>query len=121
MNDTDATVRIFYDRLAPYYALLYGDWEQALCEQGHALSRLLGNLGVGMSDPVLDASCGIGTQTLGLAQLGYRLTASDISQGAIDRLNYELRVRELVAATHVDDIRRLHQVHPATLAAILIG
>ena len=31
----------FYDRLAPYYHLLYGDWETSVARQGAALARLL--------------------------------------------------------------------------------
>ncbi|HKX42469.1 MAG TPA: hypothetical protein VJO99_15025 [Burkholderiaceae bacterium] len=39
------TVTDFYDRLAPYYHLLYGDWETAVEKQGTALARLLGLAG----------------------------------------------------------------------------
>ena len=33
---------------------------------------------------ILDVACGIGTQTLGLAALGHRVTASDLSAGAVE-------------------------------------
>jgi hypothetical protein len=36
----------FYDHLAPYYHLLYGDWEQSIVKQGGALAELLQELGV---------------------------------------------------------------------------
>jgi 2-polyprenyl-3-methyl-5-hydroxy-6-metoxy-1,4-benzoquinol methylase len=38
---------------------------------------------------VLDVSCGIGTQTLGLAHRGILVTASDLSAGAISRARAE--------------------------------
>ena len=31
----------FYDDLAPFYHLIYEDWEQAIALQGAALARLL--------------------------------------------------------------------------------
>lgn len=55
----------FYNRLAPFYHLLYGDWDAAVRNQGEALAQLLKGWGVGPGEPVLDAACGIGTQTLG--------------------------------------------------------
>ena len=33
---------------------------------------------------LLDVSCGIGTQAIGLARQGYSVTASDISQAQVD-------------------------------------
>jgi hypothetical protein len=36
----------FYDQLAPFYHLLYGDWEAAVRTQGEALARLLHMRGV---------------------------------------------------------------------------
>ncbi|MBO0455892.1 class I SAM-dependent methyltransferase [Enterococcus hulanensis] len=44
---------------------------------------------------ILDCTCGIGTQTLGLAQLGYKITGSVISTGEIARVKKEAEVREL--------------------------
>jgi SAM-dependent methyltransferase len=83
----------FYDELAPYFHLLYGDWERAILKQGAAISSLLGEFGVKSGDRVLDAACGIGTQTLGLAMLGFEVAASDISAGGLKRLRFELSSR----------------------------
>ncbi len=88
---------LFYDQLAPHYHLLYGDWEQSIVKQGDALAGLLQRLGVAPGEHVLDAASGIGTQALGLLHRGYRVTASDISPGAIDRLKAELSRRGLQA------------------------
>jgi hypothetical protein len=60
----------FYDRLAPHYHLLYGDWDAAITRQGDALSDLLVAQGIAPGAPILDAACGIGTQSIGLARHG---------------------------------------------------
>jgi SAM-dependent methyltransferase len=109
----------FYDRLAPYYHLLYGDWERSVTRQGAALSGLLQELGVAPGSAILDAASGIGTQTLGLLQQGYRLTASDVSSGAIERLKAELSRRALHAPVHVDDLRTLVHTASQSMAAVI--
>ena len=55
----------FYDALAPYYHLIYPDWDASSRRQATALVTLLGELGVPPGNRVLDAACGIGTQALG--------------------------------------------------------
>jgi SAM-dependent methyltransferase len=109
----------FYDQLAPYYHLLYSDWESSIAKQGDALAGLLLECGVVPGDQVLDAACGIGTQTLGLVERGYRLTASDISPGAIERLKLELSHRALQATAQVDDLRTLSCTASESMAAVL--
>jgi cyclopropane fatty-acyl-phospholipid synthase-like methyltransferase len=78
-------IAAFLDKLAPYFHLLYGDWEAAIAAQGSALARLLSSHGVGPGEAVLDAACGIGTQTIGLLKEGYSVTASDCSPVATER------------------------------------
>jgi len=109
----------FYDELAPFYHLLYGDWERAVNEQGTALAALLSAHGVAHGAPVLDAACGIGTQALGLLSRNYRVTASDISPGAVDRLKREMASRGLKANAYVDDLRTLAHVTPSSMAAVI--
>ena len=110
---------LFYDQLAPDYHLLYRDWEQSVARQGNALAGLLRDLGVVPGDKVLDAACGIGTQALGLLGHGYRLTASDISSAATDRLKAELSSRALNANVQVDDLRTLSCVDSQSMAAVI--
>jgi SAM-dependent methyltransferase len=109
----------FYDELAPYYHLLYGDWEASIAKQGGALADLLCESGVLPSASVLDAASGIGTQTIGLVQRGYQVTASDISTGAINRLRNELLSRDLRAVAFVDDLRTLERTLSESMAAVL--
>ncbi|RLC12898.1 MAG: hypothetical protein DRI24_16775 [Deltaproteobacteria bacterium] len=50
---------------------------------------------------ILDVSCGFGTQSLGLAKLGYQVTVSDISAKAIDRAREEAEMRQtLIVGRH---------------------
>jgi len=103
-TDTPAA---FYDGLAPHYHLLYADWEGSVDRQGAALAALLAELGVHPGDRVLDAACGIGTQTIGLALRGYAMSGSDLSPGAVERARAELTQRGLSAPVAVADLRTL--------------
>ncbi len=109
----------FYDKLAPYYHLLYTDWEGSITKQGEALDRLLRESGVVKGEPVVDAACGIGTQTIGLLQYGHNVAASDISPGAIERLRREFLKRDLSATLRVDDIRTLSQTPTESVSAVI--
>ena len=73
----------FYDNLASQYDKLFQDWQAATQEQAEILNKLFLNNGFDNTAQVLDCACGIGTQAIGLASLGYRVTASDISDGEI--------------------------------------
>ena len=73
----------FYDNLATHYDKLFLDWQAATREQAVILDRLFQNYGFDKSARILDCACGIGTQAIGLAAMGYDITASDISQGAL--------------------------------------
>ncbi|HEV2590693.1 MAG TPA: class I SAM-dependent methyltransferase [Gaiellaceae bacterium] len=77
--------RDFYDDFAADYHLAYGGrWDEAVERQGRALAELLPD-----ARNVLDCSCGIGTQAVGLALRSYRVTGSDRSTGAIERARRE--------------------------------
>ncbi|MBN8487494.1 MAG: class I SAM-dependent methyltransferase [Burkholderiales bacterium] len=109
----------FYNALAPDYHLLYGDWHAAIDRQGEALAQLLASAGVPPGSVVLDAACGIGTQTIGLVARGYRLQASDLSVGAVERLSQELVARDLSADLRVDDIQTLQSVQAGSMDAVI--
>ena len=117
MSDPDTAG--FYDELAPFYPLLYSNWEDAIARQGAALSKLLSELGISRGDTVLDAACGVGTQALGLLSHGHRVVASDLSAGAVARFEMELERRALHATARVDDMRELAGVEPASVAAVI--
>lgn len=73
----------FYDSMAAQYDKLFQDWQATTREQAEILDRLFREYGYARTARVLDCACGIGTQALGLAALGYEVTASDISEGEL--------------------------------------
>lgn len=73
----------FYDSLAPQYDKLFMDWNGTTHEQAVILDRIFRDNGFDDAASVLDCACGIGTQSIGLAALGYPVTASDISDAEL--------------------------------------
>ena len=69
----------FYDSLASQYDKLFLDWQTTTQEQAVILDRLFAHNGFDKSAHILDCACGIGTQAIGLAAIGYNVTGSDIS------------------------------------------
>ena len=109
----------FYDGLAPYYHLLYPDWDASIERQSRGLAHVLDEFGVPPGSDVLDAACGIGTQALGLAQLGYRITASDLSPRAVARARDEAVMRGLSIDFAAADLRHLTSVLNRAFPAII--
>jgi glycine/sarcosine N-methyltransferase len=77
-NDTNA----FYDSVAEYYPLFFRDWKTQLEREGLSLRSMFRNKGI---QRVLDASCGVGTQSISLAQLGFEVVAVDPSPGMLKK------------------------------------
>ncbi|MBQ3404506.1 MAG: class I SAM-dependent methyltransferase [Oscillospiraceae bacterium] len=73
----------FYDNLSTQYDKLFLDWQAATREQAVILNRIFADNGFDRTAQILDCACGIGTQAIGLAALGYNVTASDISDGEL--------------------------------------
>ncbi len=73
----------FYDKMATQYDKLFLDWQTTTQEQAVILEKLFTENGFDRTAHVLDCACGIGTQAIGLAALGYSVTASDISDGEL--------------------------------------
>ena len=73
----------FYDKMAAQYDKLFLDWHDATQEQAVILNTLFTDSGFDRTAKILDCACGIGTQAIGLAELGYSVTASDISEGEL--------------------------------------
>ncbi|MFE6668702.1 class I SAM-dependent methyltransferase [Streptomyces sp. NPDC057697] len=99
----EISVTRFYDELADDYHLIYPDWDASIRRQGAALDALIGRDGAS----VLDCSCGIGTQAIGLAQRGHHVTGTDISPRAAARAAREAARRSLDLRTAAADMRRL--------------
>lgn len=76
-------IQTFYDNLATHYDKLFFDWQATVHEQAEILDKLFKDNGFDNTANILDCACGIGTQAIGLALLGYKVTAGDISKGEI--------------------------------------
>jgi len=100
----------FYDELAPFYHLVYHDWAASVVRQGEQLAALIRAEWPG-SQKVLDLSCGIGTQAIGLARQGYSLVGSDISEKAVRRAQQETSKHRAAVAFSVCDMREASKHH----------
>lgn len=74
----------FYNTMASQYDKLFQDWPATVREQALMLDRLFRAQGFDHSAQILDCACGIGTQAIGLAGLGYSVTGSDISDAELE-------------------------------------
>jgi SAM-dependent methyltransferase len=99
----------FYNQLSPYYKYIFQDWNASVERQAVILDEVIREYFGDQVCTILDAACGIGTQTIGLAQKGYQLTASDISEGEIEKARQEAAQRNLDIAFQVADMRNLQQ------------
>lgn len=82
----------FYNNLATQYDKLFLDWQATTREQAEILDRIFKCNGFDHTAKILDCACGIGTQSIGIAALGYNVTASDISDGEL--VEAEKRAKE---------------------------
>src|SRR5512139_741485 len=102
-------IESFYDQLSPYYKYIFQDWNASVERHAGILDGIIHEyFGDGVHS-ILDAACGIGTQTIGLAQKGYQLTASDISRKAIEKAQAETIQRNLDVTFQVADMRDLQK------------
>ena len=97
----------FYDQLSPFYHLIYPDWEANVQRQAVQIDAVVREMWGTHVRTVLDATCGIGTQAIGLSQLGYSVTASDISPRPVQRAKQEAAKRGLTIEFGIADLRTL--------------
>jgi SAM-dependent methyltransferase len=104
-------VNDFYDRLSPFYHLIYPDWEASVAWQAERLQSIIQRRWGEGAKTILDVSCGIGTQSIGLAARGFDVTASDLSPAAVARARREAEARGLSVRLSVCDMREVHRHH----------
>ncbi len=114
----DASPADFYDEMADDYHLIFANWDASIARQARVITGLLRGHGL-TSGAVLDASCGIGTQALGLAGSGFNMTATDISPASVQRCAREAATRGLSITTAVADLRTLDVPGAGEFAAVL--
>lgn len=109
----------YYDNLAPYYRYIYPDWEASVEKQAIMLDKIIRDFFGGSVSSILDAACGIGTQCLGLAGLGYKMTGSDISEGELEQAKGHAKTRGLAINFKPADMRELSSVHSGTFDIVM--
>lgn len=102
----------FYDNLASEYDKLFLDWDATTQEQAVILDKLFAGNGYDKSARILDCACGIGTQAIGLAALGYGITASDISEGALAQARERAAKKQVQVSFERADFCALQEVFP---------
>jgi len=113
------TVIRFYDDMADFYHLIFQDWDASILRQAKILDGIFEKCNIKKLDAILDCACGIGTQTLGFARLGYRITCSDISEGEIERAKKESAKRKLDIDYFVADFCNLSAVFKGKFDVII--
>ena len=107
---TENVIQSFYDKIAPQYNKFYLDWESVTHKEAKLLSEIFKDNGFDINAKILDCACGIGTQSLGLASLGYQVTASDISSGAISEAIQKSKEKKLNINFNQADFCNLSEV-----------
>ncbi len=115
------SVTDFYDRLGPVFHHNMGyDWEAELRWEGEWLDRFLAKQ-LGGSGPwsVLDCSCGIGTQAIGLALQGHKVHATDLSPVSVDCARRESTEFGVAMTFSVADFRKLSETISDTFDVVI--
>jgi SAM-dependent methyltransferase len=101
----------FYDRMAPLYHLIFQNWDESIERQAGQLAAIIEERwGTGVTT-ILDVSCGIGTQAIGLANKGFAVSASDLSASAVERARMEAERRGVAIEFSVCDMREASAHH----------
>ena len=100
-------IQDFYNSMVSQYDKLFHDWESTIHEQAVILNRIFSENGFDNTAHVLDCACGIGTQSIGLASLGYQVSASDISAGEISEARERAKKNGVDIRFELADFRAL--------------
>jgi 2-polyprenyl-3-methyl-5-hydroxy-6-metoxy-1,4-benzoquinol methylase len=110
MEQSDA-MSDFYDSMSGLYHLIFEDWDESIARQAGQLAAIIEGRWGADTRSILDVSCGIGTQSIGLAQRGFLVTASDLSERALARARAEAQRRAVEINFSVCDMRAAHIHH----------
>lgn len=113
------TTANFYDQLTPFYHLIFVDWDASIQRQATHINSIIQEYVGNQAHSVLDITCGIGTQTLGLAQMGYSVTASDLSAQEVERARQEATRRGLAISFSVADMREAYTHHQSQFDVVI--
>ena len=109
-----------YDELASHYHLLFENWDKSIASQAAILGPMLEReCGPPNTTCILDVGCGIGTQSLGLAKLGFPVAGCDISPSAIERARREASHRNLMIPFSVANMLDLSSFADSSFGAVI--
>ena len=109
-----------YNKLASYYHLIFENWEASIDRQAAVLSSILKReCSLDGTARILDCACGIGTQSLGLAKIGFRVTGCDNSSKSIERARLEAEKRRLNIQFSVADLLNLEHFGKSSFDAVI--
>ena len=112
-------IQTFYDDMATQYDKLFLDWGTESDEQAVILDRLFKDRGFDRTARILDCACGIGTQAIGLARLGYDVTASDISDAELEEAKARAAKRGVSLRLECADFRALSDTFAETFDIVI--
>jgi len=102
------SIKTTYDNLALDYHLLFADWKKSVHWHGRVLDNLIKKEKGDAPLSILDCTCGIGTQAIGLALHGHSVTGTDISYQAIKRAREEAKSSDVKITFKTVDLLRLN-------------
>jgi len=96
------------------------DWDKVMRSEGDTLTGFIDNI-LGRSGPhsLLDCSCGIGTQAIGIALHGYQVQATDLSPVSIECARKEAAALNLEIGFAVADYQALDSVLAQSYEVVL--
>jgi len=104
-------IQEFYDELSPFYHLIFEDWNASVERQAKIIDRIIRKEWSKNHKSIVDVTCEIGTQVIGLAQLNYDVEASDLSPEEIKRAQQEADKRSLKIKFSVADMMQCFKHH----------
>jgi glycine/sarcosine N-methyltransferase len=90
--------------------LIFEDWDRAIERQAKVLDHLLKAQFPDRPLRILDCACGIGTQAIGFATSGHKVTASDLSGAAVMRARHEAKIRGVEISFLVSDMTSMSEI-----------
>lgn len=99
------------NEIAELSHLVHADWDRSVMRQGTQLAGVIGERWGLLAGRILDAACGIGTQALGLAQRGYRVSGGDEDEAALRRAEREAARLDLTLRTAHGGLRAGPAIH----------
>ena len=110
---------VYYNRLAPYYKYIYPDWDASVQRQAEALDRVIRDFVGDKPKTLLDVACGIGTQSIGLAKLGYQVTSSDLSSAEIEQARKEALRYGIQIEFKIVDMRQVWETYQSQFDVVI--